>query len=74
MLEKRSVLLDRRKIRLIERYAKCRHLKKLTVTAGVYLFEAQNPIPSSLHTVYVYAVYLFSYGKGGGGELNQREG
>ncbi len=38
----------RRKIRLIEGNAKCRHLKKLTYkrnfAAGVYLSEAQNQI------------------------------
>jgi hypothetical protein len=32
--------------------------------AGVYLYEAQNPIPLS-----TYTVYLFTQG---GGELNQR--
>ncbi len=39
--------------------------------AGVYLSEAQNPIPapSLLHTVYVY-----TSSHGGGRELNQREG
>ncbi len=43
--------------------------------AGVYLSEAQNPIPPPpLHTVYVYKVYLFSQGREEGGELNQREG
>jgi hypothetical protein len=26
--------------------------------AGVYLSEAQNPIPPPLHTVYVYQVYV----------------
>ncbi len=44
--------------------------------AGIYLSEAQNPIPPPLHTVYVYTVYsiLIHTGKGGGEELNQREG
>jgi hypothetical protein len=41
--------------------------------AVVYLSEAQDPIPP-LHTVYMYAVYLFTQGTGEGGELNQREG
>jgi len=39
--------------------------------AGVYLSEAQNPIPP-LHTVYVYTVYFFTQSRGGA--LNQREG
>jgi hypothetical protein len=30
--------------------------------AGVYLSEAQNPIPlPPLHTVYVFTVYLFTH-------------
>jgi hypothetical protein len=71
----RSPPPPRRKIRLLEGNAKCRHLKKLNLkrdfVAGVYLSEAQNPI-SSPFSVYVYTVYLFT--KGRGGELNQREG
>ncbi len=75
----------RRKIRLIEGSAKCRHLKKLTCKGTlrqvftVYISEAQNPIPPPplLRTVYkrVYnTVYLFTHGKGEGGrELRQRE-
>ncbi len=34
--------------------------------AGVYLSEARNPIPPPLPTVYVYKVYLFTQGRGGG--------
>jgi hypothetical protein len=40
--------------------------------AGVYLSEAQNPIPAPtpLHTVYVFTVYVFIHtGKGGGGRV-----
>jgi hypothetical protein len=32
--------------------------------AGVYLVEAQDPIPPP-YTVYVYKVYLFTRGRGG---------
>jgi hypothetical protein len=31
---------------------------------GVYLSEAQNPIPPPLHSVYVFTVYLFTQGRG----------
>ncbi len=44
--------------------------------AGVYLSEAQNPIPPTLtHCMRLYNL-LFHIGKEGmdGGELNQREG
>ncbi len=41
------------------------------MSADVYLSEAQNPIPP-LHTVYVYAVYLFTQGGGGGVETERR--
>jgi hypothetical protein len=43
---------------------------------NVYLPEAQNLIPPFPYTlyVYVYAVYLFTQGRGEGGLLNQREG
>ncbi len=64
-VERRKVEDNRRKIRLIEDNAKCRHLKKSTSTAGFYLSEAQNPIPPPpLHTVYVYTVYLIKQGRG----------
>jgi hypothetical protein len=45
------------------------------VAAGVYLSEAQNPIPPPLtHCIRVYSILIHT-GKGGeGGELNQREG
>jgi hypothetical protein len=44
----------RRKIRLMESNAKCCHLKKLIqrdCAAGVYLSEAQNPIPPPPYTL-----------------------
>jgi hypothetical protein len=38
--------------------------------AGVYLFEAQNPIPHPLTTVYVFTVlYIYSYREGGRGRV-----
>ncbi len=43
------------------------------LAVGVYLSEAQNPIPPLPNTVFVYTVYLFTQGRGEGGELNQRE-
>ncbi len=46
--------------------------------AGVYLSEAQNPEPQTPppYTLYTCTVYdiLIPTGKGGGRELNQREG
>ncbi len=47
---------------------------KRDFAAGVYLSEAKNPIPLPLHTVNEYTVYLFTQGRGEGGEVNQREG
>jgi hypothetical protein len=41
---------ERRKIRIMEANAKCRHLKELTCKGTS---EAQKPIPPPLHTVYV---------------------
>ncbi len=42
--------------------------------AGVYLPEAQNPIPLPLHTVYLFTCILYtcSY-REGGGESSTRE-
>ncbi len=44
------------------------------LAACVYLSEAQKSIPPLLHTPYMYTVYLFTQGRGEGGESNQREG
>ncbi len=42
--------------------------------AGVYLSEAKNPIPLlPLHIVYVYIVYLFAQGRGGGGREGRED-
>jgi len=47
--------------------------------AGVHLSEVQNPPPPPpthwirVYTIH-YTVYLFTQGRGIGGELNQREG
>jgi hypothetical protein len=43
-------------------------------TAGVYLPEAQNPIPAPppLRTVYVFTVYLFTQRKGWAVEPERR--
>jgi hypothetical protein len=65
---------DRRKTRLIEINAKCRHPKKLTCKGILrqvfYLIEVPSPpmtpiLPPPLHFVYVYTVYLFTQGRGG---------
>jgi hypothetical protein len=46
----------------------------MNFAAGVYISEAQNPIPP-LHTVYTCIQYTYSHGeKGKGVEFNQREG
>jgi hypothetical protein len=39
--------------------------------AGVYLSEAPSPpmTPYTLHIVYVYTVYIFTQGRGEGGEM-----
>jgi hypothetical protein len=67
------VILDRRKIRLKEGNAKCRHLKKLPLkdfAAVVYLSEAQNPVtPPPTHCIRVYSI---SHREGGRGETREK--
>ncbi len=72
--------INRSKISLIENNAKIRFLKRLTCKGtSLHCFnlsEAPSPpmTPYSplLQTVYVYTVYFFT--QGGGGGANQREG
>ncbi len=61
------ITISRRKIRLTEGNAKCRHLKKLTCKGTLLqVFICQRPRtlfpppPTHTHTVYVYTVYLFT--------------
>ncbi len=62
----------RRKIRLIEGNAKCRHLQtNLSVKGHCGRCSSvcgADPHAPHLYTVYVYTVYLFTQGRGGGGE------
>ncbi len=67
----RQLSLSRRKIRLIEGNAKCRHLKKLTCKGTLRQLiiiclrpRTPNPPPPPIHTKYVYAVYLFTQRRG----------
>ncbi len=68
----------RRKIRLIEGNAKCRHLKKLTCKGTLRLvficLRPRNPYLPPLQTVYLYLLYsiLIYTGKGGGESWNQK--
>ncbi len=64
----------RRKRRLIEGNAKCRHLKKLTSTWTLRpRTPYHRPPPPPLHTVYVNTVYLFTQGREGGREESEPE-
>jgi hypothetical protein len=50
------------------------HLQR-DYAVGVYLSEAQNPIPPALHTVHytcIHTVYFLTQGRGGGGEPERR--
>ncbi len=55
-----------RNIRFIEGNAKL--TCKGTVAAGVYLSEAQNPIPPPPYTLYTCIQYTYSHREGGGEE------
>ncbi len=37
--------------------------------AGIYLYEAQKPIPPPPYTVFLYTVYLHSHREEGGGKV-----
>ncbi len=62
-----QVTIERRKIRLIEGNAKCRHRKKLKCKGQVFicLSEAQNPIPRTPYTLYTCIQYTYSHREGG---------
>jgi len=66
----------RRKIRLIEGNAKCRHLRKLTCKGTlrqVFICpKAQNPIPYLPNTLFACILYTYSHREGG--ELNREKG
>ncbi len=64
----------RRKIRLIEDKAKCRHLLPVKGLCGRCISVwGQNPIPPPLHIVYVYTVYTtYSHREGGRIEPERR--
>jgi hypothetical protein len=66
---------NRRKIRLIEGNAKCRHLKNLSVKGLCDSLRPRNPYPPLTHCKLVYSIqYSFTQRRGDGGEINQREG
>jgi hypothetical protein len=78
MTEKGEEGENRRKIRLMESNAKCRHLKKLTSNGTLrQVFICRRPrivyTPPPLHIVYGYTVW-YTFSHRGGGRVNQREG
>ncbi len=61
---------QRRKVRLIEGNAKCRHLKKMTCRGTLrqvfICMMPKTPSPTLTHCIRVYStVYLFTQGRGG---------
>jgi hypothetical protein len=59
--------LYRRKIRIIEGNAKCRHLKTLTCKDTLLqVFISLRPEPHAQPLYTLYTVYLFTQGGGGG--------
>jgi hypothetical protein len=69
--------VERRKIRLIEGNAKCRHLKKFTckgTAGGVYLPRTPYPTPPLTHCINVYRILIDrERGEGGRGESTRRK-
>ncbi len=64
-------MIKRRKIRLIEDKAKCRHVKKLTWKGTLrQVFICLRPRTPLIHCLRVYSLLIHT-GKGG---MNQREG
>jgi hypothetical protein len=65
------VLLSRRKIRLIEGKAKCRHLKILTCKGTLrqvfICLRPRTPYTPLSHCILVYSIYLFTQGRREGG-------
>jgi hypothetical protein len=69
----------RRKIRLIEGNAKCRHLKKFmckgTLRQVFICLRPRTPSSAYLHTVYVYGIqYIYSHREGEEGGRVESEG
>jgi hypothetical protein len=63
---------QRKKIRLIEGNAKCRHLKNWPVKW--LCCRPRNPYSSPFHTVYVYTVYLITQRRGRGDGWTREKG
>ncbi len=59
-------------INYIDTKAKCRHLKKLTFTAGVYPCEAPFPLMATYPPLYTCILYIYSHRERGGGDEPER--